>query len=237
MEPQAQSSDIQAAIHVERLAIDCNGRAVEDRLVGREANDTIRAYRRSELQMHEALRKLRKEGVQNLFRTSLAYTEREQGSATTDTFLYLVVGYAFRDRSFISRLQKAPQNTSFGMITYVHPWDENALVLAVTPIEQIQWLDPKMYALLCPRRGLCTPFRLQSEHVLYRPEFRVPNPRPDLNPFAAWEDQIYEIVSEQCATLGIEKKARETMSIPACRDWRPQGASPYESRQPVSTAL
>ena len=106
----------------------------------------------------------------SFFRESMSFTAAELGSVTTDIAPYTVVGYVPR------AIQLPDRHVEYGVLGKVVPahviaWRESQLVPVVALLPKVGSLI-RIFALIEPRDGLCTPYAVYTSAVFFRPEYR-----------------------------------------------------------------
>ncbi|KAH0548136.1 hypothetical protein GP486_008135 [Trichoglossum hirsutum] len=82
---------------LEDLAFHTHGYALEDGMLGRAKYETILAYATSTTPYHDAIKKMTRDGVDNIFGTEATYTPRELGPLEPGLYWYLVAGHVLQD--------------------------------------------------------------------------------------------------------------------------------------------
>ncbi|OBT86750.1 hypothetical protein VE02_06281 [Pseudogymnoascus sp. 03VT05] len=163
-------------IQIKHLAFNTQGHAIPDPCVNRNVNETILCYwSKSTSAIDGVIAKMTKEG-KVVHRTSLAYTERELEDIEPGLGKFLVVGYALQDHRKVHE-SAAPDHhkqsgTGSKILDEVIPLGGETPILVVAEITTEQVDSMQLWALLCPRNGICTPYQVSQARVFYRYEFR-----------------------------------------------------------------
>ncbi|KAH7342666.1 hypothetical protein BKA65DRAFT_586666 [Rhexocercosporidium sp. MPI-PUGE-AT-0058] len=183
---------------IKNLAVSLNGWAMTDGMNGRETNQIITA-RSTFLTLYSTII-TNNNGKDTIFRSSLDFSESELANPINGNRRYLIVGYAPRAITQGEYLKKnkaygKPKTKSIGNAkpTNVIPWDSTAPpILVVTEIPAREDGAVSFWALLWPKNGLCTPFAIKIENIIFRWEFRTFTNTKARK--AAWTKSITEAV-------------------------------------------
>ncbi|KAH0559983.1 hypothetical protein GP486_003499 [Trichoglossum hirsutum] len=118
---------------LEDLAFNTHGYALEDGMLGRSKYETILAYAKSTTPYHEAIKKMRRDEIDNIFRTGATYTLRELGPLEPGLYQYLVVGYVPQDlpAEYRKLLGQKQRPVGIKRPDSVIAWEEDKLPLIV----------------------------------------------------------------------------------------------------------
>jgi hypothetical protein len=116
--------------------------------------------------------------VTETFRSTLIYTPEELEPLSAWTRHYLVVGYAPRNptvellerNTAISNPKKVGQERPRNVIEWKK---DEPPILVVADITSKKREKTQLWALLCPKDGLCTPYQISRNVVFFRWEFRT----------------------------------------------------------------
>lgn len=163
-------------VQIKELAFNTNGHAIYDPCPNRNINEVILCFEhKSTLPIYTTITRATKEN-KPVFRESLAYTERELGDLEPGLAKFLVVGYAIQEH-LDEHDVKAPEHrkqkgTGFEVPKKVISIGEKIPFLVVAEIVPSQAEGLQLWALLCPKNGICTPYQISQSRVFYRFEFR-----------------------------------------------------------------
>jgi hypothetical protein len=113
------------------------------------------------------------------FRSASKYTPEELAPLSAFTRHYLVVGYAPRYPT-VELLERNPEISYPKKVGQERPgnvveWKKDEPpILVVADISSKKREKTQLWALLCPKVGLCTPYQISRNVVFFRWEFRTP---------------------------------------------------------------
>ncbi|OAG43841.1 hypothetical protein AYO21_02068 [Fonsecaea monophora] len=217
MAPQAPSKEAvragktAAQEQIPNLAFNLFGKAMEDKCTERDKHQVIVARNASTTSWSDVIEKNKEDTAtaeQPIFRPSMDFTMREQDTKAPQvgTGQFLVVGYAKANLDKKYRSQDpgvTKQIVGVFKPNEILPWedDKHPTSYVVTPILDFSPEQLKLYVLLKPDKGLCTPYSLAKDDVFFRFEYRDTEPNVSKRR-TSWRKNI----SQHSVRVGLQMK-------------------------------
>lgn len=181
--PEFLEEHARQSLHRKKQAITFKGWALKDEMSDREPFEIITARSTSGMSFTAAIdNSLRKrKSEKQTYRQSMQYTEEETSPPGPGKMSYLIVGYISRNRPDHIAVQPA-HPASRGIVGHhrvhhgVEKWkSERPPIPVVVALPNRIVTHFMLYALLTPKKGLCTPYEIRREMkmaIYWRWEFR-----------------------------------------------------------------
>jgi hypothetical protein len=163
------------------IAVSLKGWAMLDGMRRRKENEIICARPINSKPSADLISLHQKSGIPltETFRSASKYTPEELAPLSAFTRHYLVVGYAPRYPT-VDLLERNPAISYPKKVGQERPgnvieWKKDEPpILVVADISSKKREKTQLWALLCPKDGLCTPYQISRNVVFFRWEFRTP---------------------------------------------------------------
>jgi hypothetical protein len=163
------------------IAVTLKGWAMVDGMRRRKENEIICARPINSKPSADLISLHQKSGIPltETFRSASKYTPEELAPLSAFTRHYLVVGYAPRYPT-VELLERNPAISYPKKVGQERPgnvveWKKyEPPILVVVDISSKEREKTQLWALLCPKDGLCTPYQINRNVVFFRWEFRTP---------------------------------------------------------------
>jgi hypothetical protein len=162
------------------IAVSLKGWAMVDGMRRRKENEIIFARPINSKPSADLISLHQKSGIPltETFRSASKYTPEELAPLSAFTRHYLVVGYAPRYPT-VELLERNPEISYPKKVGQERPgnvmeWKKDEPpILVVVDISSKKREKTQLWALLCPKDGLCTPYQINRNVVFFRWEFRT----------------------------------------------------------------